>query len=170
MACDNEDRKGWILVWDDFHKEGKNFDKYQSKARAKIRQLLRVEDNGFDLSGYDLGSERTVEDYQNFAGLDFTNHRIQKYTLDNGVPHNPPVSEENPWYDSFYYCINTPKDQFKLDDYDNMVIAFDDEKGESVFRSDWNELEIKKDFLSRAIGLVLKTSLILTLTENQLNG
>lgn len=135
-----------ILVWDDFHKEGKNFDEHQSKARAKIRQLLRVEDNGFDLTGYDLGSERTVNDYQLFAGLDFKHHRIQKYTLDNQIPHNPPVSDENPWFDSFYYCINTSKDQFKLNDYNNMVIAFDDNEGEAIFRSDWDEQEIKRRF------------------------
>ena len=135
-----------ILVWDDFHKSGKNFNEYQEKSRSKIRQLLGVEDNGFDLSGYDNGSERTVKDFELFSGLDFTNRRIQKYTLNNGVPPNPPISGDNPWLDSFYHCINTPKDQFELDDYDSMIIAFDDQNGDSVFRGDWNEHEVKRKF------------------------
>lgn len=135
-----------ILVWDDFHKAGKDFNKYQEKARAKIRQLLRVEDNGFDLSGYDLGKDRSVSDYEKFAGLDFKGHRIQQHTLDNKIPHNPPSSPDNPWVRSFYHCINFDKKEFKLKDYDSIIIAFDDEDGESVFRNDWGEHEIKNCF------------------------
>lgn len=145
-ATMREERDG-ILVWDDFYKAGKDFNKGQEKARAKIRQLLRVEDNGFDLTNFDIGNERTIEDYQNFAGLDFTNHRIQQYTLDHKVPHNPPVDEEtNPWVDSFYHCINVNKSEFKGNDYDCMIVAFDDKDGNSVFRDDWDEARIKREF------------------------
>ena len=145
-ATMREERDG-ILVWDDFYKAGKDFNKGQEKARAKIRQLLRVEDNGFDLTDFDIGNERTIEDYQNFAGLDFTNHRIQQYTLDHKVPHNPAVDEEtNPWVDSFYHCINVNKSEFKGNDYDCMIVAFDDKDGNSVFRDDWDEARIKREF------------------------
>ena len=140
------EERGGMLVWDDFHKAGKDFNKGQDKARAKIRQLLRVEDNGFDLTGFDIGSERSIEEYQNFAGLDFRNHRIQQYTLDNKIPHNPEVSEENPWINSFYHCINVSKSEFKGNDYDCIIVAFDDKDGQSVFRNDWDENRIKHEF------------------------
>ena len=135
-----------ILVWDDFHKSGKDFNKGQDRARSKIRQLLGVENNGFDLTGYDNGSERSVSDFESFSGLDFKERRIQKYTIDNGVPPNPPSSSNNPWLNSFYHCINTPKNQFKLDDYDSMIVAFDDQDGNSVFRADWGESEVREKF------------------------
>ena len=145
-ATMREERDG-ILVWDDFFKAGKDFNKGQEKARAKIRQLLKVEDNGFDLTGFDIGTERTIEQYQDFAGLDFKNHRIQQYTLDHKVPHNPPADEEkNPWVESFYHCINVGKSEFKGNDYDSMIVAFDDEEGNSVFRDDWDENRIKQEF------------------------
>ena len=139
------EREG-ILVWDDYTKAGKDFNGLQEKARAKIRQLLGVEDNGFNLKGYDLGSSRTVSDYESFSGLDFENHRIQKHTADHNPPPNPPISPDNPWLESFYCCINFNKKEFKESDYDCIIVAFDDEEGNAVFRNDWDEAAIKRNF------------------------
>jgi hypothetical protein len=38
-----------MLVWDDQSKRGDDWWSQQNIARSKIRQLLRTEDNGFDL-------------------------------------------------------------------------------------------------------------------------
>jgi len=80
-----EERDG-ILKWDDDSKRGVDWWTKQETARAKIRQLFRVEDNGFDLTGYDLGTVRTLADYETYAGVNFKNKSVQKYTLDNGYP------------------------------------------------------------------------------------
>jgi len=135
-----------ILVWDDYTKAGKGVDELQDKARARIRQLLGAEDNGIDLGAYGLGSSRTVSDYEDFSGLDFRKHRIQKHTLSLNAPPNPPISQENPWVKSFYHCINFSKKDFKQNDYDCMIVAFDDADGNSVFRDDWDEARIKYNF------------------------
>ena len=49
-ATMREERSG-KLVWDDQSKRGEDWWSQQDSARAKIRQLLQTEENGFDLTG-----------------------------------------------------------------------------------------------------------------------
>lgn len=145
-ATNREERSG-ILVWDDQHKRGENWWSAQEKAWSKIRQLLRTEDNGFDLTGFDLGTERTLQDYERYAGFDFKNKRVQWYTLQNKYPPNPKVTDaewEEGFAKSFYQNVRFDKTQFKHDDYDFWVFSFDDENGQSVLRADFNGEEVKQ--------------------------
>jgi hypothetical protein len=132
-----------ILVWDDKNKKGEDWWAHQITARAKIRQLLYGEDNGFDIKPeYGLGEERTVEDYENFAGLNFKNKLVQQYTIENKEPPNPDVSSNNPWRMSFYQSITLYRPDFKLDDYDFWHVAFDDENGNAVHYEQFDENRI----------------------------
>jgi hypothetical protein len=145
-ATMREERDG-ILVWDDQHKRGEDWWTQQNVARAKIRQLLRTEDNGFDLTGYDLGTERSLHDYEKYAGIDFKKRSVQKYTLDNQYPPNPIISDDE-WDESlafsFYYLVQINKANFKSDDYDFVICAFDDEEGKEIWREDYNEQRFKE--------------------------
>lgn len=120
-----EERSG-MLKWDDDAKLGVDWWNKQERARAKIRQLFRVEDNGFDLTGYDLGTARTIEDYERYAGVNFKNKSVQKYTLDNGYP---PTPIDSPWSKSFYNLVTVHRHELPADDYKFILIAFDDENG-----------------------------------------
>lgn len=62
-----------------------NLDSYSKK---RIRKLLG-ENNDVDLGIYSLGSERSLEDYGKYAGIDFNKKRIQKSAI-RGV--EPPVN------------------------------------------------------------------------------
>ena len=74
------DERDGILVWDDQSKAGNDmYWRKQDSGRAKIRQLFRVEDNGFDLTGYDLGTERSFRDYEIYAGLHFKKRAMQQH-------------------------------------------------------------------------------------------
>jgi len=131
-ATMREERNG-ILVWDDQSKRGEDWWTQQNIARSKIRQLLRTEDNGFDLTGYDLGTERTLHDYEVYAGIDFKRKSVQKYTLDNQYPPNPIVDNwDESIMPSFYYLVNVEKHLFADNNYKFVLVAFDDEKGESI--------------------------------------
>ena len=132
-----------ILAWDDFSKEGKNYHAGQTRGRSKIRQLLRVSDEGFDLTGMDLGTKRSLEDYEAYAGFNFKEQWVQQYTLDNKEPHNPEASEENPWNKNFYWNINVDKSQFKQNDYQYILVAFDDANGEGVYRNDFDANRVR---------------------------
>jgi hypothetical protein len=123
-----EERSG-MLKWDDDAKRGVDWWNKQEKARAKIRQLFKVEDNGYDLTGYDLGNVRSIEDYELYAGVNFKTKSVQKYTLDNEYPPNP---LDSTWSKSFYHLVNINRSELPLDDYSSILIAFDDEDGIAI--------------------------------------
>lgn len=123
-----EERSG-MLKWDDDAKLGVDWWNRQNIARAKIRQLFRVEDNGYDLTGYDLGTARTIEDYEVYAGVNFKTRSVQKYTLDNQYPPN---QIDSPWSKSFYHLVTIHKNELPANDYASILVAFDDENGIGV--------------------------------------
>jgi hypothetical protein len=125
------------LVWDDQSKRGEDmWWRQQDIGRAKIRQLLRTEDNGFDLTGYDIGNTRTIRDYEKYAGIHFRNKSFQSYTKANYFPPNPVIEDEEEWENSFmysfYHLVNIDKNILTQNDYDAVLVAFDDENGESI--------------------------------------
>jgi len=127
------EERGGMLVWDDQSKRGDDWWSQQNIARSKIRQLLRTEDNGFDLTGFDLGTERTLHDYEKYAGVDFKRRSVQKYTLDNQYPPNPKVNNwDESIMNSFYHLVNVEKHLFADNDYKFVLVAFDDEDGKSI--------------------------------------
>jgi len=144
-ATMREERAG-KLVWDDQHKRGDNWFQYQQHAWKRIRNLLRTQkDDDVDLTGYDLGAVRTLNDYERYAGVNFKRKAVQMYTINNGLPPNPPVDDwDKSFAESFYCLVNFDKTNFKLDDYDFWVVAFDDEDGKAIQREDLNEGQIKE--------------------------
>jgi hypothetical protein len=135
-ATMREERSG-KLVWDDQSKRGDDmWWKQQNIGRSKIRQLLRTEDNGFDLTGYDLGTVRTLRDYEKYAGIHFKKKSFQKHTKENKFPPNPVIDDEKEWEDSFmysfYHLVNIDRSQLPANDYKSILVAFDDENGISV--------------------------------------
>lgn len=148
-AMARKERDG-ILVWDDQAKRGENWSAQQDRSRSKIRQLLKTEYNGFDLSGYDLGKERTLHDYELFAGICFKEKSVQQYTMDNELPPNPPMSEED-WKKSlkksFYYLVNITKKDLPANDYKSILVSFDDEEGKGVLHKYITGKQLK-DFMS----------------------
>ena len=137
-ATMREERAG-KLVWDDQSKRGESmWWKGNDSARARIRQLIGVEDNGLDLGDYGLGKKRTLRDYEKYAGIHFKKKSFQKYTKDNKFAPNPyPYKNEQEWEDSFmfsfYHLVNLERHEMPEDDYQSILVAFDDEKGEGIF-------------------------------------
>jgi hypothetical protein len=134
-ATMREERNGKLL-WDDQYKRGEDWWSQQNIARAKIRQLLRTEDNGFDLTGVDLGTARTLRDYEKYAGVHFKKRAVQQYTVENQFPPNPVIINEREWEESFipsfYYLVNVERKDFPHNDYQHILVAFDDEHGHGI--------------------------------------
>ena len=62
---------------------------------------------------------------------------ISKYTKDNKFPPNPhPYETDEEWEDSFmysfYHLVNVTRDMLPGDDYESVLVAFDDENGEGI--------------------------------------
>jgi hypothetical protein len=144
-ATMREERSG-MLKWDDDAKRGVDWWNKQLTARAKIRQLFRTEDNGFDLTGYDLGNVRTIQQYEEYAGLNFKNKSVQKYTLDNNYPINP---KDSTWSKSFYHLVNINRSELPANDYNSILIAFDDENGIGVHSRSIEGIELQ-NFLNNS--------------------
>jgi hypothetical protein len=131
-----EERSG-MLKWDDDSKLGIDWWNKQELARKKIRVLLRTEeDPNIDLTGYDLGTVRTLRDYEKYAGFNFKNKAVQTYTLENNYPPNPLIKDDELWElsfaKSFYYLVTVERKDFLRSDYDHVLVAFDDEYGNSI--------------------------------------
>lgn len=88
-------REGRVKHWDDFVK--KNEEKIESKwhemdkvSKKRLRKMLREEDNDADVTGYDLGTVRTHEEYEKYAGIDFKNRILHPNTI-KGI--EPPTTD-----------------------------------------------------------------------------
>jgi hypothetical protein len=147
-----EERAG-MLKWDDDAKLGVDWWNKQEYARKKIRVLLgSEEDPNIDLTGYDLGTVRTLRDYEKYAGFNFKRKSVQKYTLDNNYPPNPLIDDEELWEQSFmksfYHLVTVHKHDFPGTDYKHILIAFDDENGNSI-NSKYIDGQQLEDFMNK---------------------
>jgi len=96
------------------------------------------------LKPYILGEERTLKDYEKYAGIRFSDRGVQKYTTDNKLPPNPPADEyRNPYQNSFRHCIDIHKNDLQEKDYDFWAIIFQDAAGHELFRKDADKKEIE---------------------------
>jgi hypothetical protein len=145
-----------LIIWHEYTREGKTrhwddhaFSSLDQFSFRKYRALLGIDNEsreGLDFVCYDLGKERTLEEFERYVGLDFKGRRIHKHTLEHKLLPIPSMSDDA-WEKSlvqrFKYCINVYKESLTETDYDCWVIAFKDENGKEIIRLDADENEIK---------------------------
>jgi hypothetical protein len=139
-------RKGRTKQWDDDKEWG---DKNKA-SHLKNRKLFSMDGEKFDESDfgvYGFGTERTLRDYEKYAGLLFTKRAVQQWTLDKKYPPNPyNYKTEEEWENSFSkifkHCIDISLNQVPETDYDFWVVAFHREGGETLHRQDADKNEI----------------------------
>jgi hypothetical protein len=138
-------RKGRTKQWDD-DKQWVSKNVHCHKRNRKLFEMDgEVKDVDFGI--YDFGKERTLEDYERYAGISFKKRAVQKYTVDNNLAPNPPLygDEFNSSFLSiFKHCIDVTFDRVPENDYDFWVVAFHDEKDETLFRKDADRDEINR--------------------------
>jgi len=138
-------RKGRTKQWDD----DKDWHRKNVACHIKNRQLLGVDGEKYDGDYSEwFGTERTIRDYEKYAGLLFSKRAIQQETLDKSYPPNTyNFKTEEEWVDSFLriykHCIDLNLSQVPEDDYDFWVVAFHNSKDETLHRQDATESEIK---------------------------
>jgi hypothetical protein len=138
-------RKGRKKQWDD----DKQWVTKNVSCHKRNRKLFEMdgEVKDIDFGVYDFGKERTLEDYERYAGVSFKKRAVQKYTVDNNLAPNPPLygDEFNSSFLSiFKHCIDVTFDRVPENDYDFWVVAFHDEKDETLFRKDADMDEIRR--------------------------
>ena len=139
-------RKGRTKQWDD----DKEWVSKNNKSHKKNRQLFGMDDEEqVDFGKYGFGSERTLKEYEIYSGLLFSKRAVQQYVLDKNYPPNPTIYQtDEEWLSSFAqifkHCIDVGFHQVPENDYDFWVVAFHDEKDETIFRKDADINEIKR--------------------------
>jgi hypothetical protein len=139
-------------------------------SRAKIVQLLGCagQQSGETQAGlagpgdgalgsFGLGSERTLEDYETYAGLSFGRRKIQDYTRCAYDPPNPPAPED--WADRIYNWLvrivlepeTLPAAAFE--DTGFWVVALQDGNAREIHRRDWTPAQLEEitDFSARNV-------------------
>ncbi len=140
-------RKGRTKHWDDV----KDWGTLNSNCHKRNRVLFGMDGedpSSIDFGKYGFGTERTLKDYEKYAGLLFKRRAIQQQTKDRLPPPNiNNFSTEKEWEDSFLsifkHCIDIGYSQVPLDDYDFWAVIFKDEADNDIFRKDADENEIR---------------------------
>ena len=139
-------RKGRVKQWDDdIDWVNKN-----NKAHKKNRSLFGMDnEDELDFGKYGFGRERTLRDYEKYSGLLFSKRAVQKYTIDKNYPPNPyPYQNDTEWINSFTvvfkHCIDVAYSQVPETDYDFWVVAFHNDKDDTLHRQDADENEIRR--------------------------
>ena len=138
-------RKGRIKQWD----VDRDWVNKNNSSHKKNRKLFEMdgEVNDVDCGKYGFGTERTLRDYEIYAGIRFQKRAVQQYTLDKQYPPNPTIyNSEEEWENSFAsifkHCIDINFSQVPEQDYEYWVVAFHNEKDETIFRKDADKNEI----------------------------
>lgn len=144
-----------VVVWHEYTRKGrkKQWDDdpvwvtRNNNCHKRNRKLFGMdgEVKDIDFGVYDFGNERTLEDYERYAGLSFKKRAVQKYTLDNNLAPNPPLygeEFENSFLSIFKHCIDIGFHQVPHNDYTFWAVAFEDENGVELYRKDADTHEI----------------------------
>jgi hypothetical protein len=139
-------RKGRTKQWDD----DKEWHLKNNHAHKKNRQLFGMDgEEMVDMGKYGFGTERSLSDYERYAGINFQKRGVQQYTLDKEYPPNPQNFANNEEYmesfsSIFKHCIDVGYSQVPETDYDFWVVAFHGEDDETLFRQDADPGEITR--------------------------
>ena len=137
-------RKGRTKQWDD----DKDWHLRNTACHIKNRQLLGVDGEKYD-GDYSqwFGSERTVRDYEKYAGILFETRGVQQEMIDKKYPPNTyDFENEEEWKKSFStifkHCIDINYVSVPETDYEYLVVALHNDKDETLYRRDADINEI----------------------------
>jgi Glycosyltransferase (GlcNAc) len=139
-------RQGRIRHWD----ENNIWEELNRKSLKRAKCLLGVDGDSQEepYGVYGLGTERTLEDYERYAGIRFKDRSVQQYTLDNFDPPNPTYGTVEKYEASFKprfrHCLDIWRQSMVYDDYDFWAVIFEDDEGNEIYREDAYDDEIRE--------------------------
>ena len=138
-------RKGRTKQWDD----DSVWVKRNNDSHLRNRKLFEMdgEKRDIDFGPYGFGTVRSLRDYEKYSGLSFGKRAIQKHVLDHQSPPDPLQNSTDEDFDNallkiFKHCIDVGYDRVPEPDYDFWVVAFHDDKDNTLFRKDADQNEI----------------------------
>ena len=140
------ERRSAVKHWDD-HVEGKragaDWEARDLGSKDRIRRLLL----GEPLEPFGLGRERTLADYETYAGISFGVRKVQDYTLRAEEPPNP-VTDPN-WAEQIHTWMvrvalptEDLRDEARMD-VSMWYLGIHDTLGYEIFRRDFAPAEVQ---------------------------
>lgn len=147
------------MVWHEYTREGKkkhwddseDWAERDKNSYARYRKLMGVEPGcnicerkRMGAIAY-FGTERTLEDYERYAGIKFSTAQIHIETKRNEMP---PIKGdyESGLTNTQKHCIDVYKGSLPEKDYNYFAVAFLDENGNDLYRKDADRFEIQAAF------------------------
>lgn len=154
-------RKGRVKVWDDHTTNQKkkgmvdlDWVERNNICHARNRILFGMDGHDpseIDFGKYGFGKERTLLQYEEYAGLSFKYRGVQQETLDRKEPPNTIKYEnEEQWKETFVrsndirVCMHKSELGDIQQDYDFWYVGCHDADGKEIFRKDAQAHEIKE--------------------------
>ena len=145
-----------VVIWHEYTRNGrikqwdidKDWYKRNTACHIKNRQLLGIDSENYSGNTSEwFGTERTIQDYEKYAGLLFETRGVQQETIDKTYPPNTyDYKNIKEWKKSFSsifkHCIDLSLSQVPETDYDFWVVAFHDKDHNTLFRQDADANEI----------------------------
>ena len=139
-------RKGRTKHWDDDKEWGKKNENCHRRNRKLFGMDNEVQDIDFGIYGF--GKERTLLDYEKYAGISFKKRAVQKETIDHKNPPNTQYESDEEFNNSFLkifkHCIDVSYKDVPEKDYDFWAVAFHGTDGKELYRKDADKSEIHK--------------------------
>ena len=142
-------RQGRTKQWDD-DKEWVNKNNHSHDINRKLFKMDN-ETGEYDYGQYGFGKLRTLQQYEEYAGILFERRGVQQYTLDKHYPPNPGIEHfgsVEAWKDSFMtifkHCIDVYPQSVPENDYEFWVVAFHDKDDNTIYRQDADLNEINR--------------------------
>jgi hypothetical protein len=148
-----------MIVWHEYTREYRehkhwtdhNHDKgievaWHQRDRASLEKVRAFLQSPW-IGAYGLGTERTFDEYEAYAGVNFRLRRAQEYTRRFEEPPNPPADPG--WADritSYALALAIEKSRLPqgLDDYRFWYVGVHDKASQEIFRQDADRAEIEK--------------------------
>jgi hypothetical protein len=148
------------IIWHEYMRHGKtrhwndfaDWPERNNRSYARYRELFGMDGVARppqSLGEFDFGTQRSLADYERYAGIKFRERRIHKETIKGEFP--PIKSDlETGMTNRIKVCIDVYKESLKETDYDFFAVALLDKSGADIYREDCNEKEILSLFHSSA--------------------
>ena len=128
-------RKGRSKHWDNH----KDWGETNKASHERMRKLLGVDGECAPcqrkklFKKYGLGTERTLDDYEHYAGIRFNDRAVKQSTLDR---ETPVINKDEVFNLKFKHAINVPVAEFKKDDYTFVAVILEDKDNKVLYRKD----------------------------------
>lgn len=141
-----------VILWHEYTRSGKkkHWDDHtdwailNTNSHSHNRQLLGIDGV---VAPRLVGKERSLADYEHYAGLQFSTRKAHKKTIEK---QNPPIcAHDDETFEAALcqyhrFCLDIYKGAVPETDYAVWVVAFKDANGKELYREDVGREEIKR--------------------------